>query len=337
LAFLTPNCLQHVADLVPERKPSPDAEHQSNTMGNLLFLSHAGIDSEAAMALAKLIENAPAARQHGLRVWIDKRDLVPGRPWQDQLAEVIENRSTAFAVYLGRNGVVNWVQSEVRLALSLATTRPDYPFIPIISADSDGSAALAGFARQYQGVRYVESGGNALSKLINAVLQLDAGQGAQLVRHPYKGLLAFETRDTHIFFGRAKETKDLLERIDKHPLVMVIGDSGSGKSSLVKAGLIPSYLGSGLDATESERRYDRTYVAVETRPLTNPNPFGALADDLEGKAKTFNARAADIAQLKRFVRERAAQSVYDALRLAVPDDAEILLFVDQFEELFTSR
>jgi hypothetical protein len=67
----------------------------------LLFLSHAGIDTEAARALKQRLEAAPEAREHGLRVWFDKDDLRAGEPWQAQLEEAIQRRSTAFAVYVG--------------------------------------------------------------------------------------------------------------------------------------------------------------------------------------------------------------------------------------------
>jgi hypothetical protein len=67
----------------------------------LLFLSHAGIDTEAARALKRRIEAAPEAREHGLRVWFDKDRLCAGTPWQTQLEEAIRHRSTAFAVYVG--------------------------------------------------------------------------------------------------------------------------------------------------------------------------------------------------------------------------------------------
>jgi hypothetical protein len=44
----------------------------------LLFLSHAGVDSEAALRLADLIEASPAAREAGMKVWVDRRSLLPG-------------------------------------------------------------------------------------------------------------------------------------------------------------------------------------------------------------------------------------------------------------------
>jgi hypothetical protein len=67
----------------------------------LLFLSHAGIDTEAARALKQRLEAAPEAREHGLGVWFDKDDLRTGEPWQAQLEEAIQHHSTAFAVYVG--------------------------------------------------------------------------------------------------------------------------------------------------------------------------------------------------------------------------------------------
>src|SRR4051794_35719785 len=100
----------------------------------LLFLSHAGADTEAARKLKQRIEKAPSARERGLKVWFDKDDLHAGVPWQDQLAEAIQRHATAFAVYVGSKGTVNWVQAEVRLALSRATTSGGaFPFVPIIA------------------------------------------------------------------------------------------------------------------------------------------------------------------------------------------------------------
>src|SRR5215218_2207281 len=112
----------------------------------LLFLSHAGADVEAARRLRARLEAAPDARAAGLRVWFDKDNLRPGVPWQDQLGEAIERHATAFAVYVGSKGTVNWVGAEVRLALSRAVTNgSSFPFVPIIAAAAD-SAALPGFA-----------------------------------------------------------------------------------------------------------------------------------------------------------------------------------------------
>jgi TIR domain len=74
----------------------------------LLFLSHSRADTDAALGLKRRIEEAPSAQERGLKVWTDKDDLLPGREWQEQLEEIIQKRATAFAVYVGSGGVINW-------------------------------------------------------------------------------------------------------------------------------------------------------------------------------------------------------------------------------------
>ena len=107
----------------------------------LLFLSHAGTDTEAAHALKRKLEKAAAERGAALEVWFDKGDLIPGLPWRRQLEEAI-GRATAFAVYVGSKGVVNWVEAEVDLALSRATGGGDgFAFVPVISASAPAGAS----------------------------------------------------------------------------------------------------------------------------------------------------------------------------------------------------
>jgi hypothetical protein len=88
--------------------------------GPLLFLSHAGADTGAARVLKQRIEQAPEARKRGLKVWFDKDNLRAGEPWQKQLEDTLGQQATAFAVYVGSRGVINWVEAEVRLGLSRA-------------------------------------------------------------------------------------------------------------------------------------------------------------------------------------------------------------------------
>src|SRR5262245_37587876 len=147
----------------------------------LLFLSHAGVDSATALSLAERVERV------GLKVWIDKRDLAAGRGWQQQLEDVIDKRSTAFAVYVGSRGVINWVESEVRIALARATGDPDYPFIPVLAKGVD-PATLPAFARQFQAVMDVEGDPEALQKLVRAA-RGELGHAPRLLeRQPFLGL-----------------------------------------------------------------------------------------------------------------------------------------------------
>jgi hypothetical protein len=110
--------------------------------GPLLFLSHAGIDSETALDLAHRLEAVPAAREAGLRVWVDKRDLTAGHGWQRQLEDAINRHSTAFAVYTGARGAVSWVEADPKPVKDLlaALLRPtdrgpvtmvEHPFVDL--------------------------------------------------------------------------------------------------------------------------------------------------------------------------------------------------------------
>ena len=57
---------------------------------------------------------------------------------------------------------------------------------------------------------------------------------------PYPGLRTFEPEESFLFFGREEQTRELLARLADHRLLAVVGTSGSGKSSLVRAGLVPA-------------------------------------------------------------------------------------------------
>ena len=94
-------------------------------------------------------------------------------------------------------------------------------------------------SKQYQGVLDVENRPEELAKLIRAALGAEADGPVQLVDQPFPGLRAFDAEHNHLFFGRETETEELVEKLRREPLLMVVGDSGSGKSSLVRAGLVP--------------------------------------------------------------------------------------------------
>ncbi len=93
--------------------------------------------------------------------------------------------------------------------------------------------------------------------------------------NPYKGLASFEKEDSQLFFGRkrliqgSKEKEGLLSKVSKHPLTVVLGLSGSGKSSLVKAGLIPALI------SEEKTSQEQWYVLDPMRP--GELPINALA------------------------------------------------------------
>lgn len=89
-----------------------------------IFLSHNSRDKPAVRELAE------ALRARGLKVWLDEWELVPGRPWQEALEEVIETTRSA-AVLVGKDGLGPWQDAEMRSCLSEFVDRK-LPVIPVL-------------------------------------------------------------------------------------------------------------------------------------------------------------------------------------------------------------
>jgi energy-coupling factor transporter ATP-binding protein EcfA2 len=300
----------------------------------LLFLSHAGVDTDAAGALKARLLAAPDTLAAGLRVWFDKDDLRAGEPWVHQLEEAIRHRSTAFAVYVGSRGVVNWVNAEVQLALGRAVTDASFRFIPFLAPQALQAEALPGFVALYQGVANVEGSPEAFAKLVAAVLGGDPAGMARLEPEPFFGLKAVDEARAHLFFGREVESEALVQLLANEALVMVTGDSGSGKSSLARAGLLPRWRGGVLAELTGVRAGEVVWHVVQTQPRSRP--FAALAEAVGEAAKQLGLSLADRGTLESWVRGADVEQVRRALWCDLPPDrTRVLLLVDQFEELVT--
>lgn len=155
-------------------------------------------------------------------------------------------------------------------------------------------------------------------------MRLAAESLAALPENPYKGLRAFQAADAQDFYGRENLTAHLVGKLDeKGPFsrfLSIVGPSGSGKSSLVKAGLIPAVWRGGLPGS------DQWFIA-EMVPGAHP------LDELE-VALTRVAAVRDIDIHEHLERnDRGLQRVTQMILPGV--DSELLLVIDQFEEVFT--
>jgi tetratricopeptide (TPR) repeat protein len=147
--------------------------------------------------------------------------------------------------------------------------------------------------------------------------------------NPFPGLRPFEPEEDHIFFGREKQTDELLRRLRSSRFLSVVGTSGSGKSSLVRSGLIPS-LQSGFMASAGS-----SWRIATLRP--GEDPIGHLAESLN--AADVLGGDTELASTNRVLIEatlrRSSLGLIQAVRQArIPPDENVLVVVDQFEELF---
>ncbi len=156
---------------------------------------------------------------------------------------------------------------------------------------------------------------------------LDWGKDSTVLPNPYKGLRAFQEDDANYFFGRKALVAQLVEKLTlgsrrdldapddseawMHRFLAIVGPSGSGKSSLVRAGLIPVL-----------RRVTQWHIATMV-PGTDP-----LAEMLVALKVTLST-------LSQLGETQPFPSLQSILQVHLGKDERLLLVVDQFEELFT--
>lgn len=131
------------------------------------------------------------------------------------------------------------------------------------------------------------------------------------LENPYPGLRPFDTAEAHLFFGRDQQVLDLLDRLTRNRFVAVLGLSGSGKSSLVRAGLIPALHEGGLPEPGMRWR-----VAI-ARPAGTP--FASLTESLGCEKKELFANS---------------HGLIDFARGHLAPGEALFVLIDQFEELF---
>lgn len=135
--------------------------------------------------------------------------------------------------------------------------------------------------------------------------------------NPFPGLRSFDYEDSNLFFGRDQPIRELKDILHMARLLAIVGNSGSGKSSLIKAGLIP---------TLQRERKDWSVIGL----TLGRDPFESLTVALQ---QYFTDQKTDVSNLdiNHLLRQNA-----DSLTnlLSAQEEQTILLFIDQFEEIF---
>jgi WD40 repeat protein/tRNA A-37 threonylcarbamoyl transferase component Bud32 len=161
----------------------------------------------------------------------------------------------------------------------------------------------------------------ALEALLADRDPLAAGEGA----NPFLGLSAFQEADAARFFGRDADVAGVLQTLRSQPLLTMVGASGAGKSSFVRAGVIPALKRLG-------ERWQAFVVRPGRRPLAALAEVLAQVSEAPPSGESAGGAAGDLAAA---LRERpgrlGAQLRADCRRR----HGKALLFVDQFEELYT--
>jgi formylglycine-generating enzyme required for sulfatase activity len=305
-----------------------------------VFLCHNGKDKAAVYELALKL------REKGIEAWLDKAELPGGIHWLNQAAQALEEcRSCAF--FVGPNGLGQWQEPEVHMAMDRhvrevkeARERP-FSVIPVLLPGTDRD----GIPKYLSGHTHVAFGqtlddDDAVHRLAcyirGTTPGLGPGKPADENECPYRGLEFFDVPHANYFYGRAELTARLVAKLqssiqNKTPsrFLAIVGASGSGKSSLARAGLVAALKRGAIENSEH-------WPVLICRP--GSDPCSSLAVELGRVAGLdLERQAAFRDRLKeRMQQDRTALDADVKLVLSSGDSKRrLVILIDQFEELFT--
>jgi WD40 repeat protein len=294
-----------------------------------VFLSHARLDELEVEKLARLL------MLKEIRPWFDKWELIPGEPWQEAIEKALES-CPACAVCIGANGVDGWQTEQMNAAIQRQVSKKQSRVIPILlpGAERGERSSLPLFL---EGRAWVDFYGpledeQTLHRLIAGIRGEAPGPGPEEAVAsgvcPYRGLEYFDVEHSRFFHGRSVLTGWLLAKLRPtrfaNRFLAIVGPSGSGKSSLARAGLLGSLKNGAIPGSQDWPR-------VICKPGSNPLESLAveltrvlrLGDSSENLVESFGTNPR---KLHLTVREALSNA---------PEEHRLVLLVDQFEEVFT--
>ena len=291
-----------------------------------VFLSYNSADHCVVEDIARKL------RDEGLEPFLDRWALAPGIRWRSELEETLGS-CKAIAIFVGQGQMGSWQQREVDVALDLQNRSPNLPVIPVLLP---GCEPPLGFLGQ---LTWVDLRTRAIDQGIAILIRAARGEppDIDLQRHfdsvrasicPYRGLLYFREEDAPFFFGREAAIEKLMDAVQRQRLVAVVGASGSGKSSVVRAGLVPRL------------RNERRTVWETVTMVPTDHPFKALARALVPLIEPTINEVDCLAEAAKLAEHFLSQtiSVYDIVERILEKQSgtdRMLIVVDQFEEVYT--
>jgi HEAT repeat protein/energy-coupling factor transporter ATP-binding protein EcfA2 len=303
-----------------------------------VFISYSSLDRAFVDRLRESL------RRSQIAYWVDKEGIPPGASrWETAIREAIRGARYVIYVVTPNSFESNVVQGEVALA--------DMQRLLIFPVWASGEVFIDCVPLKMAHAQYIDLRGDRYETGFEQMIVALRGANKELAfkpptlaplpsgidpRNPYKGLHPFQEKDAGDFFGRERLTSTLVSMIrqrlesQKNRLVAVIGPSGSGKSSVVMAGVLPT-LRSGRMIPGSEG-----WVYLP--------PFTPGGDPLENLAFALKSCAPPgyafgIRKLLEGISGggllKLAQDFVRAASNGAASAPQMVIYIDQFEELFT--
>ncbi|CAM2008204.1 nSTAND1 domain-containing NTPase [Acanthopleuribacter pedis] len=275
-----------------------------------------------AQSVARIAEQL---RTRGVaRIWPSPKESAGGTPsnraWENAMA-----KSQACVICLGPGSHTPW-QAQPALRDALAFYAHELFLVPLLlpgAAFPRKQSALPGFLRDRQWLRAGDAGERNLDALVAAVR---GGKPAPTAARqptgicPFRGLEVFREEDQHLFFGREAVSQQVFEHLVAQGFSAVIGPSGSGKSSIIQAGVVPLL-----------RETDTTIM------MTAPgaSPLAEIAFGFSAHLRDLGKSAPVEPLHQRLCASPEALFSITREILTASGNSRFCLVIDQFEELFT--
>ena len=284
-----------------------------------VFISHSSADNDWAEKIYVWLD------EDGHNVFLD-RDLtdgiVVGDEWERRLYERLRWADAVVCVVSEPYVESMWCAAEIGASLALGVQ-----LLPVGASQPEVRHDLL---KTFQGVDAAKDPEAARAALRSRLEVIDGGGGWGWPdgKPPYPGLRPFELGDHRVFFGRSHEVSSITKRLRsseraQSAILMVVGGSGCGKSSLVRAGVLPRIAG-------------EDYWLALPPIVPGIDPLGslvrAIADLIVARRISF-----DVTSLRKDIERDGLRAVAHDLLLTAgaPSHCKLLVVIDQFEELLT--
>src|SRR5258706_9304143 len=287
-----------------------------------VFISHSNADRAAAFALSEKLT------EKGYRCFLDFESIAGGEAWEREIYNALR-QSVVVLLYATPEAIKSqWVFAEVSIARFLGV-----PVIPM-KMRGDDCEIWPHVAATVQHIDFRTQPGAAYAKLLESLAAFDLKADAAFPsgQSPYPGLEAFHENDASVFFGRDRELHEALGELRpggrQRRFLAVVGPSGSGKSSFVKAGLIPAL-------TRGKIHGSRQWLYIPPFPPGDA-PFRNFAQALCTADKSIGF----VSEVEAHLRKEGGflDAIVTALAPSRPVGAEaaganVIVVLDQLEEI----
>jgi tetratricopeptide (TPR) repeat protein len=302
-----------------------------------VFLSHSSADKPAVEEIGRRL------LKEGIEAWLDKWHLIPGDPWQPAIENALAESETC-AVFVGPSGLGPWQNEEMRAAIDrrVRDSKRRFRVIPVLlpGAQRAERSSLPSFLVATTWVEFRDSldDQEAFHRLISGIRGVEPGAGPGKAIYegqcPYRGLRVFDVDDTAFFFGREALVQWLLNELQPaaagqqaNRFLAIVGSSGSGKSSVARAGLVAALKRDGIAGSSG-------WPVAICRPGSDPLESLAIA---LSRVLNIGPGISAVADLVTAFRQ-SEKTLHLVARRSLPENApalRLIVLVDQFEEIFT--